>query len=72
MFRDYLIKIGWNAARVVVTLVALVTIQNVIAQEGYRVEFHDLLIVAICAIISIRIWMPSHKCEKEFKGDKYV
>jgi uncharacterized membrane protein len=51
----------WFAIRVVVTLACIYSIQNIIHQEGYRVEFTTLLLASICAIIAIRMWMPSSK-----------
>jgi predicted MFS family arabinose efflux permease len=50
--------IGWLAIRIAVTLACCWTVNNVIAEEGYRVAFYDLLIVAACLIVLMRFWMP--------------
>jgi hypothetical protein len=55
----------WFALRAVVTLVCIYSIQNLIHQEGYRVEFSTLLLASICAIVAIRMWMPSYHKESE-------
>jgi predicted MFS family arabinose efflux permease len=53
--------VWWATWRLAVSLACLLTIQNVIHQEGYRVEFSTLLVTGACAILGIRIWMPSSK-----------
>lgn len=53
----------WFAWRIVITLACLYTIQHVISAQEYRVEMNDLIIIAICAILALRFWMPS--CNKE-------
>ncbi len=60
--------IWWATWRLAVSLACLLTIQNVIHQEGYRVEFSTLLITGACAIVGIRIWMPFSK-EKSLVND---
>jgi hypothetical protein len=56
----------WIAIRVAVTLACILTIQNVIHAEGYRVEFFTLVISAVCVIVAVRMWMPSsNKSEGE-------
>jgi hypothetical protein len=55
--------IVWFTVRAAITLVCIWTVQNLIHQEGYRVEFSTLLLASICAIVAIRMWMPS--CQKE-------
>lgn len=54
----------WFMIRAAVTLVCVYTVQNLIHQEGYRVEFGTLLLASICAIIAIRMWMPS-SCKED-------
>lgn len=54
-------RVWWATWRLAVSLVCLLTIQNVIHQEGYRVEFSTLLVTGACAILGIRIWMPFAK-----------
>ncbi len=50
----------WITIRVAVTLVCILTLQNVIHAEGYRVEFYTLVIAAVCVIVAVRMWMPSY------------
>jgi len=53
--------IWWFSWRIAVSIGCLLTIQNVIQQEGYHVEFQTLMITGACAILGIRIWMPFSK-----------
>jgi len=55
----------WLFWRLIVSGVCLFTIQNVIHQEGYYIETKTLLIAGACAILGIRIWMPSTKYNKD-------
>jgi uncharacterized membrane protein len=57
--------IGWFVIRIGVTLASILTIQHVIAQEGYRVETHDLIVCAVCLIIVNRLWLPKEYRLKE-------
>ncbi len=58
MFRWMMGWVWYATWRLAVSLACLLTIQNVIHQEGYRVEFSTLLVTGACAILGIRIWMP--------------
>lgn len=49
----------WFITRVVITLAGVFTIQNLIHREGYSIDFHILLVGAICLIVCVRLWMPS-------------
>lgn len=40
------------------TLAACVTLQQLIHEEGYRVELQTLLLASAVAIVAIRLWMP--------------
>lgn len=51
---------GWRSA---VTFACMFTIQNVIHQEGYFIEWKTLAVATLCSIVGLRIWMPS--CKKE-------
>jgi len=56
--------VWWFTWRSAVTFACMYTIQNVIHQEGYYVETKTLMVATICAILGIRVWMPSaHKPE---------
>lgn len=55
----------WLTWRLAVSLACLLTIQNVIHLEGYRVEFSTLLVTGVCAILGIRIWIPFSKEAKQ-------
>lgn len=44
--------------RLAVTLVACISLQRVIQQEGYRCELSTLLIGAALTIVALRVWMP--------------
>lgn len=50
----------WFAIRIAVTLACIVTLQNVIHAEGYRVEFYTLVIAAVCVIVAVRMWVSSY------------
>lgn len=68
MFKWVLHHVGWFTVRCVVTLACVWTVSNVIAYEGYRVAYKDLLICAVCLIVLMRFWMPrpyEKKKEKE-------
>jgi len=58
MWRWVLHHTWWFIVRIVVTLACVYTVNGVIQHEGYRVEFHNLLIVAVCLIVLMRFWMP--------------
>lgn len=57
--------VWWFAWRLAVSGVCLWTIQNVIHQEGYYIEFRTLLVTGVCAVVGIRFWMPSSKSTKD-------
>jgi hypothetical protein len=64
---EWMIKhVVWFCIRCAVTLVCIWTIQNIIHQEGYYIEFKLLLVSAVCLIVGVRMWMPSP--EKETVG----
>jgi hypothetical protein len=56
MFQWAANHIVWFFIRCAVTLVCILTVQNVIGREGYRVEFYDLLASTVCVIIVTRFW----------------
>lgn len=55
--------VWWFGWRGVVTFACMFTIQNVIHQEGYFIEWKTMTVATLCAIVGLRIWMPS--CKKE-------
>ena len=57
------------AVRIGVTLVALLTIQNVVHQEGYFIEFKTLAVAAVVMIVALRLWMPWSKPASDRKFD---
>lgn len=57
--------IFWFGARIGVTLACILTVQHVITQEGYRVEFKSLFISTICLIIVTRFWSPKQPTKEE-------
>lgn len=59
--------VWWIVWRLAVSLVCLYTIQNVIHQEGYYVEYPTLLVSGFCAVVGVRIWMPSAKQTKSLQ-----
>lgn len=61
MIRWMIVWVWWATWRLAVSLACLLTIQNVIHLEGYRVELSTLLVTGACAILGIRIWMPFSK-----------
>lgn len=63
---EWIIKwVVWLAIRATVTLACMITIQTVIHNEGYYIEFHVLLVCAVCLIVGVRMWMPSGKEDKK-------
>lgn len=52
-------NIGWFIIRVLVTLACDWIIFKMINMYGYRVDFSAILFASVCAIITIRLWMPS-------------
>lgn len=59
--------IVWFTIRCTVTLACLYTLQHVMESEGYRVESHSLLMVAVIFVIGVRMWAPSIKNKEENK-----
>lgn len=57
--------VWWFAWRLAVTLACLWTVQNVIHQEGYYIEYRVLVVAALCVIVGVRVWMPSNKENKD-------
>jgi hypothetical protein len=51
--------VWWISWRLAASLACLWTIQNVIHQEGYFIEYRTLLVAGICIIVGVRIWMPA-------------
>lgn len=56
--------LGWWTFRLGFTLVACVTLQNIIHQEGYRVELSTLFLASAVTIVTIRFWMPKPECSR--------
>jgi hypothetical protein len=65
MFQWAAFWIWWFGWRCAVTLTCMYTIQNVVHQEGYFISWETLFASTLCAIVGIRIWMPSCKKENE-------
>lgn len=59
---------GWFLIRVVVTLACIWTVNNVIAEEGYRVAYTDLTICAVALIVLMRFWMPRPYVKEDPNG----
>jgi hypothetical protein len=57
--------VWWFTWRTAVSLACMWTIQNVIHQEGYYIDFHVLLVAGVCAVVGIRVWMPSARETKD-------
>jgi hypothetical protein len=57
-------RIGWFIVRAAGTLACIITIHNLINRHGLRIDFSNLLLVSICAIVAIRMWMPSCSQDK--------
>jgi len=55
--------VWWFTWRAAISLACLYTIQNVIHQEGYYIEWKTLVVSGICVILGVRFWMPSPKKE---------
>lgn len=56
--------------RIAVTLACILTIQNVSKISGYSIEFHTLLVAAICLIVNIKIWSPPFRSNKKEVNDE--
>lgn len=62
-------RAGWFVIRIAVTLACAVTIHHLINKYGYKVDLSNVLLASVCAIIAIRMWMPSCSCSKD-KNEK--
>jgi hypothetical protein len=69
MLRWALYHTIWFIVRCAVTLACVWTVNGVIAYEGYRVEFRDLLICAVALIVLMRFWMPRPYEKKKDKPE---
>lgn len=49
----------WFSWRLAITFACMYTIMNFVQQEGYRIEWTTMMVVTVCAIVGIRLWMPS-------------
>ena len=63
MFADVIRWVGARAfvfaARMVVLFGATWAIEGMVHRElGYRIEFVPMLLIAIIAIVTLRVWMP--------------
>jgi hypothetical protein len=56
--------LGWRSA---LTGACMYTLQNVIHQEGYRIDWQTMFIGTLCAIVGLRFWMPS--CKEKHADD---
>lgn len=65
MIRWALNHLLWFGIRIGVTLACILTVQHTITEEGYRVEFKNLLIATICLIIVTRFWLPKQTTKEE-------
>lgn len=54
LFRN-VVQIG---VRLLVTLVACISLQHIIQFEGYRCELNTLLLAAALVIVTTRVWAP--------------
>lgn len=55
----WLVKhLGVFVVRLGLTLVACITLQGVIHNEGYRCELPTLLVGAAVTIVTLRLWLP--------------
>jgi hypothetical protein len=57
----FLERLFWFGARILVTLACCVTVQNIIAEEGYRCELKSIVLAAACVIVAVRFWMPKQQ-----------
>lgn len=67
MMRWILDKVLSWSARSIVTLLCCLTVQRMIASEGYRCEMSTLLVAAACVIIAVRFWTPRCSCGEKHK-----
>lgn len=58
-------RVGWFVIRTAITLACVWTINRLVNSYGYRMDFFALLFASVCAIITIRLWMPSCHRDKE-------
>ena len=65
MFGWMMSWVWWFTWRLAVSLACLFTIHNVVHQEGYYIEYRTLLVAGVCAVLGIRVWMPSAKETKD-------
>jgi hypothetical protein len=61
MFGWMMSRVWWFTWRLAVSLACLGTIHNVVHREGYYIEYTTLLVAGLCAVVGIRVWMPSTK-----------
>jgi hypothetical protein len=67
MLRWAVHHITWFIIRIVVTAACIFTVNNVIAEEGYRVAYMDLSICTACLIVLMRFWLPKSYDKKDPK-----
>lgn len=71
MIRWAVHHITWFAIRLAVTAACIFTVNNVIAEEGYRVAYKDLSLCAACLIVMMRFWLPRPYEKKETKESSW-
>ena len=54
----------WFVIRCVVTLLCMWTVQAIMHQEGYHIEFQNILYGGAAIIVAVRFWMPRAEPDK--------
>lgn len=58
-------RIVWFLVRTAVTLACVFTIHNLVNQYAFKIDFKDILLASVCAIVAVRMWSPSCSCQKD-------
>lgn len=58
-------RVMWFVIRAAVTLACVWTIHNLVNRYGYKVDFESILLASVCAIVAMRVWLPSYPKDKE-------
>lgn len=57
MIKDYLPRLFWILGKVAVTLACIITLQNLIHNEGFYIPLQTLIIMSVLAIIGMKLWV---------------
>ena len=57
MIKEIVDKWMWVGGKILLTVFAVYTIDNIIRGLGYRSNFYALLVIAVISLITIRVWI---------------